>query len=194
VESNLKLKSLNAKLLAITGSFVDHAVLVVSLKFCRWVHNYERPHEGIEMKIPGDLYRPSSRQYTGLPELAYPFHDRTIVITECGRICMDRKKIMLSSVLAGQRVGVMQVEDQIWQVSFMDYDLGYFDMDSCRLEPGPHPFGPRVLTMWPVQTVNDVSSKYLFYLAPRPGLEPGTYGLTENSFFKLFLFYAGYKP
>ena len=111
------------------------------------VYNYERPHEGIEMKIPGDLYRPSSRQYTGLPELAYPFHDRTIVITECGRICMDRKKIMLSSVLAGQRVGVMQVEDQIWQVSFMDYDLGYFDMDSCRLEPGPNPFGPRVLTM-----------------------------------------------
>jgi hypothetical protein len=32
------------------------------------------------------------------------------------------------------------------------------------------------------------------FLAPRPGLEPGTYGLTENSFFKLFLFYAGYKP
>jgi hypothetical protein len=37
---------------------------------------------------------------------------------------MDRKKIMISAVLAGQRVGVMQVEDQIWQVSFMDYDLG----------------------------------------------------------------------
>jgi len=77
------------------------------------VYNYERPHEGIEMKITGDLYRPSSRQHTGLPELAYPFHDRTIVITECGRICMDRKKIMLSSVLAGQKVGVMQVEEQI---------------------------------------------------------------------------------
>jgi hypothetical protein len=57
------------------------------------------------------------------------------------------KKIMLISVLAGQRLGVMQVEDQIWQVSFMDYDLGYFDMDSCRLVPGPNPFGPRVLTM-----------------------------------------------
>ena len=54
---------------------------------------------------------------------------------------------MLSSVLAGQNVGVMQVEDQIWQFSFMDYDLGYFDMDSRRLEPGPNSFGPRVLTM-----------------------------------------------
>jgi putative transposase len=47
------------------------------------------------MKIPGDFYRPSSCQKTGLPKLAYPFHDRTIVINECGRICMDRKKIML---------------------------------------------------------------------------------------------------
>jgi putative transposase len=60
---------------------------------------------------------------------------------------MDRKKIMLSSVLVGQRVGVMQVEEQIWQVSFMNYDLVYFDMGGCRLDPGPNPFGPRVLTM-----------------------------------------------
>ena len=36
---------------------------------------------------------------------------------------MDSKKIMLSAVLAEQRVGVIKVEDQIWQVSFMDYDL-----------------------------------------------------------------------
>ena len=32
------------------------------------------------------------------------------------------------------------------------------------------------------------------FLAPRPGLEPGTYGLTENSFFKLCFFYEGCKP
>ena len=75
----------------------------------------------------------------------------------------------------------MTVEDQIWQVSFMDYDLGYFDMDSCRLEPGPNPFGPRVLTMWPVQTVNDVSSMYLFNLVGPPGLEPGTKGLCKKT-------------
>lgn len=60
---------------------------------------------------------------------------------------MDRRKISLSTVLAGQMVGVRQIDDQIWQVSFMDYDLRYFDLDSCRVEPGPNPFGPRVLTM-----------------------------------------------
>jgi len=59
----------------------------------------------------------------------------------------------------------------------MDYDLGYFDMDSCSLEPGPNPFGARVLTMLPVKTVNDVSSMYLSLLVGPPGLEPGTKGL-----------------
>ena len=36
---------------------------------------------------------------------------------------------------------------------------------------GPNPFGPRVLMMWPVQTVNDVSSMYLDELVGPPGLE-----------------------
>jgi len=38
-------------------------------------------------------------------------------------------------VFAGQNVGVRQVNDRIWLVSFMDYDLGYFDDETCRLEP-----------------------------------------------------------
>jgi putative transposase len=58
-----------------------------------------------------------------------------------------RKKIHISTVLAGQRVGIRQVDDQIWQVSFTNYDLGYFDMETGRPDPGPNPFGPKALTM-----------------------------------------------
>jgi hypothetical protein len=43
-------------------------------------------------------------------------------------------------VLAGQNVGMRQVNDRIWLVSFMDYDLGYFDDEVCRLEPIANPF------------------------------------------------------
>src|SRR5690606_200609 len=110
-------------------------------------YNFERPHEALAMKTPASQYQHSTRPYQGLSELEYPFHDKMIVVTECGRLCMNRKKINLSTVLAGQSVGVRQVEDQIWQVSFMDYDLGYFDLESCRVEPGPNPFGPKVLIM-----------------------------------------------
>jgi hypothetical protein len=46
-------------------------------------------------------------------------------------------------------VGVTQVGDRIWLVTFMQYDLGYFDDETCRLEPIENPFGPKVLPMCP---------------------------------------------
>lgn len=70
-------------------------------------------------------------------------------LTTCGRICFNRRKINLSTVFAGQSVGIRQVSEQIWLVSFMDYDLGYFDHETSRLEPIENPFGPKVLPMSP---------------------------------------------
>jgi putative transposase len=29
----------------------------------------------------------------------------------------------------------------------MNYEVGYFDLESCRVEPVDNPFGPKVLTM-----------------------------------------------
>lgn len=41
-----------------------------------------------------------------------------------------------------------EVDDQVWLVSFLDYDSGFFDQDEGRVEPGPNPFAPEnVLTM-----------------------------------------------
>lgn len=109
--------------------------------------NSERPHQALNMAYPAERYDASPRAYRGLPDLDYPFHDQTVTVTTCGRICYKRKKINLSLVFAGQAVGIKQVEDHIWLTSFMDYDLGYFDDETCRLEPLPNPFGPKVLPM-----------------------------------------------
>ncbi len=110
--------------------------------------NQERPHQALGMQMPGELYTPSPRSYAGLGELEYPLHDWSATVTHCGRICYNRRKINLSTVFAGQRVGVRQVSDDIWLVSFMQYDLGYFDHETCRLEPIANPFSPKVLPMW----------------------------------------------
>ncbi|UWM80194.1 integrase core domain-containing protein [Rhizobium sp. SRDI969] len=109
--------------------------------------NTERPHQALDMACPAERYNASPRSYRGLPELDYPFHDQTVTVTTCGRICYKRKKINLSLVFAGQAIGIKQVEDHIWLASFMDYDLGYFDDETCRLEPLPNPFGAKVLPM-----------------------------------------------
>ena len=113
-------------------------------------YNDERPHQALGMRYPAELYRPSTRPYRGLTDLEYPFHDKTITATQCGRICFGRKKILLSTVLAGQKVGVKEVDDKIWLVSFMQYDLGFFDHETGRLESIQNPFEARVLPMSPV--------------------------------------------
>ncbi|MCA1409243.1 transposase [Ensifer sp. IC3342] len=66
------------------------------------------------MKVPASRYLPSSRPYQGLPEIDYPFHDRDALVTNCGRICIYRKKINISTVLAGQKLGIKEVDDGIW--------------------------------------------------------------------------------
>ena len=109
--------------------------------------NRERPHEALGMKCPAEIYVASTKPYTGIPEPHYPFHDRTVVVTSCGRLCLYRKKINLSKSLAGQAVGIKEVDNGIWLVSFMDYDLGYIDLEEKTLQPLENPFGPKVLPM-----------------------------------------------
>jgi transposase InsO family protein len=109
--------------------------------------NTDRPHEALAMKRPADVYLKAPRPYDGLPDIDYPLHDRDVLVTACGRICMHKKKINVSSVLAGQRLGIKEVDDAIWLVSFMTYDLGYIDLEQRTLQPLDNPFGTRLLPM-----------------------------------------------
>lgn len=112
-------------------------------------YNRERPHQALDMAVPADRYHRSPRPYAELEELTYPWADFAVDVTHCGRLCFSRRKINLGRAFAGQRVGVTQREDRLWLVSFMDYDLGYFDNETCRVEPLENPFGPKVLPMCP---------------------------------------------
>jgi transposase InsO family protein len=109
--------------------------------------NTERPHEALNMKCPQEVYQAARRSYKGLPEVTYPFHDKDVLVTACGRICMLRKKINISTVMAGQRLGIKEVEDGIWLVSFMHHDLGYIDLEQKTLQTIENPFGTRVSPM-----------------------------------------------
>tara|TARA_R110000868_G_scaffold39683_3_gene137950 strand:+ start:87 stop:230 length:144 start_codon:yes stop_codon:yes gene_type:complete len=41
--------------------------------------------------------------------------------------------------MAGQRLGIKEADKGIWLISFMKYDLGFFDAEEGRVEPAPHP-------------------------------------------------------
>ena len=60
---------------------------------------------------------------------------------------MHRKKINISTVLAGQKLGIHEVDDGIWPVSFMHYALGYIDLEQRTLQTIDNPFGTRLSPM-----------------------------------------------
>jgi hypothetical protein len=49
--------------------------------------------------------------------------------------------------VAGQSLGIKEVDEGIWLVSFMHYELGYIDLEPRTLQPLDNPFGPRLLPM-----------------------------------------------
>jgi hypothetical protein len=60
---------------------------------------------------------------------------------------MHPERINVSTVLAGQRLGVKEVDEGIWLVSFMSYDLSFVDPEQKTLQPLDNPFGPRLSPM-----------------------------------------------
>lgn len=108
-------------------------------RFDRFVHvyNHERPHEALGQRTPASVYAPSQREYpTTLPELEYPTHDHTLRVFGNGDLWLTRGHVFhLSVVLAGQHVGVREVEAGRWLISFMQFDLGHYDCQTRVFEP-----------------------------------------------------------
>lgn len=54
------------------------------------------------------------------------------------------EKNNLTRSLTGQAVGVKKFDDGVWLVSFMQYDLGYVDLEEKTLQPLDNLLGPKV--------------------------------------------------
>jgi hypothetical protein len=52
-------------------------------------------------------------------------------------ICLHARKSIISHVLAGQLLGIKKVDDGIWLVSFVDYNIGYIDLEQKTSHIGP---------------------------------------------------------
>ena len=60
---------------------------------------------------------------------------------------LGNRKINLSTVFAGKNIGIKEDADKVWLVSFMQYDLGFFDHETGRITSAENPFGAKVLPM-----------------------------------------------
>ena len=90
--------------------------------------NQERPHEGIDMKTPAELYSPSQRQMPQKPAaIEYPAHYEVRRVSKNGGIRWRSAWVNVGHVLAEEYVGLEEIDDGIWDVFFSSVWLGIFE-------------------------------------------------------------------
>jgi putative transposase len=99
--------------------------------------NCERPHEALKLKTPASVFVKSPRPFEDPPPVFhYPHHDVVRVVMGCGSVRFESKRVFLSASLAGHTVGLRELDDGRWLVSFLDLDLGVFDRQTSQLTCG----------------------------------------------------------
>jgi transposase InsO family protein len=109
------------------------------------VYNNERPHEALGQKPPARLYRESPRLVPGeLPDPDYPLHDHVVRVHKNGWLAIaPRHYFRLSTALSGESVGIREVDEGRWLVSFLSLDLGHYDFTTKRFDPSDFTAGGR---------------------------------------------------
>lgn len=96
--------------------------------------NHDRPHEALEQRTPGSLYVPAAREVPSrLPEPEYSGHFYVRRVSPRGTISFSSRALFVSEVLAGEPLGLEEVEDGIWSVYFYHLLLGRFHVREWRL-------------------------------------------------------------
>jgi transposase InsO family protein len=92
-------------------------------------YNQARPHESLQMRRPIEVYTTSCKRFPeSLPVPEYPLHDMTRRVHKSGHINFGRKKTCyISAALAGELIGLREVREHYWLVSFLDRKLGHID-------------------------------------------------------------------
>jgi putative transposase len=109
--------------------------------FDRFRHEYnqDRPHESLDQKTPSTLYDCSPRQYRRiLPEVTYPDHMAIRSVKAQGDISWKGRHIYLSETLAGEVVGLKQVDDRYWDIYFGSIRLAQLDSHQLKLKHLPN--------------------------------------------------------
>lgn len=98
--------------------------------------NTVRPRESLGMRRPADIYTPSTRPMPAqLEDLTYPFHDDVLTVGRWGQVCFRGRVYRICQALRDHSVGIRELDDGTWRVTFMELDLGVIDPRTTTFEP-----------------------------------------------------------
>lgn len=91
-------------------------------------YNHERPHESLGQQPPAASYKPSERKMPDiLPELEYPAHFKVALVHHNGIIQHYGTRVYIAGLLQGEKVGIEEIADDVWEVYFGSVKLGRFE-------------------------------------------------------------------
>jgi transposase InsO family protein len=100
----------------------------------REIYNHERPHEALGQVPPATRWRPSPRAYPEtLPEPQYPAHYLKRLVSSTGAFAFHHKLTHLSSALAGEWVGLEEINDALWAIHFCKERIACYDQRTQQL-------------------------------------------------------------
>jgi len=98
-------------------------------------YNDERPHEALDQETPASVYSPSLRALPRtLPPLEYPAHFEVRLVSRNSGIRWKHQWVCVTHTLAGEYVGLQEVDDGLWDVYFGPLKLGRMDERILRIE------------------------------------------------------------
>jgi putative transposase len=101
----------------------------------RKLYNDERPHEALNMRPPATAYSPSRKVYPRPLHRHAPFSfEREVTVDRLGFIPFKRRKVLISSALAHERIQLFPEDAGVWDISFGSIPLG--KLDETRPERG----------------------------------------------------------
>jgi len=99
-----------------------------ALDLWRQTFNYERPHDALGLRCPGEVYTASERKYEGTPQdLDYP-QMCSRRVCQHGTIRLEGERLFLSTSLAGWSVGLKPIATELMEVWFGRLLLGQVDV------------------------------------------------------------------
>ncbi len=104
----------------------------------RRLFNEERPHEALGMQPPAAIYSASPRRHPD--RVPQPEYDTGLLVRSVyphGQFFWKNNHIFLTKVLAGERIGLEQVDEHYWRVMYASFPIAWFDSQQLTIGPLP---------------------------------------------------------
>jgi transposase InsO family protein len=106
--------------------------------------NQERPHEALDQQTPASHYRESPRVFPErIAQPEYPAHWERRKVSANGAIRFAGRLLFIANPLAGESLGMLEIDEDLWSIRFYDHELG-------RINPCTGAFSIKVSPMFPV--------------------------------------------